>query len=532
MSTDQLPDPETAYRAIETKDSRFDGQFFTAVRTTRIYCRPGCPARTPQRQNVRFYSTSAAAQAAGYRACKRCLPDAAPGSPEWNVRRDTVGAAMRLIHDGVVDREGVPGLARRLGYTPRHLGRLLTAELGASPLALARARRAHTARVLLTSTAMPISDVAFAAGFSSIRQFNDTVREVFDTDPSMLRRAGRPAAGTPGTIHLRLPIRTPFAATALLDFFADHALAGVEHVEGRTYSRSLRLPAGTGIVHLEFPPDAPEPGPRTHVDAVLRLEHLSDLAPAVDRCRRLLDADADPVGIDAALAADPALAAEIADLPGLRLPGAVDGAETVIRTLLGQQISVAAARTTGARLAALIGERPAVSDDRISLLFPSCAAIAALGVEGIGGPRRRAATIIDTAAALAAGELAVDLGRRTSDLMADLTARAGIGPWTAGYVAMRVLGDPDVLLDGDLVLLQGAALIGIPPTDRALAAAGHRWSPFRSYAGMHLWRIALAERSRLAAVARSSRTAAATATSRTTTPKTTTAKTTRSKRTS
>lgn len=500
VTTDLLPDPETAYRAIETKDSRFDGQFFTAVRTTRIYCRPGCPARTPQRQNVHFYSTSAAAQAAGYRACKRCLPDAAPGSPEWNVRRDTVGAAMRLIGDGVVDREGVPGLARRLGYTPRHLGRLLSAELGASPLALARARRAHTARVLLTSTEMPISDVAFAAGFSSIRQFNDTVREVFDTDPSMLRRAGRPAAGTPGTIRLRLPVRTPFASTALLNFFADHALTGVENVEGRTYSRSLRLPAGTGIVQLVFPPDAPEPGPRTHVDAVLRLEHLSDLAPAVDRCRRLLDADADPVGIDAALAADPALAAEITDLPGLRLPGAVDGPETLIRTLLGQQISVAAARTTGARLAARIGERPAVTDDHITLLFPSSAAIAALGADAIGGPRRRAATIVDTAAAMASGELAVDAGRRATDLMEALTVRPGIGPWTAGYVAMRVLGDPDVLLDGDLVLRQGAALVGVPSTDRAFAAAGRRWSPFRSYAGMHLWRIALQERARTAAI--------------------------------
>lgn len=500
-----INDSEAAYRAVETRDTRFDGQFYTAVRTTRIYCRPGCPARTPHRRNVEFYPTSAAAQAAGYRACKRCLPDAAPGSPEWNLRADTVGAAMRLIGDGVVDREGVPGLAGRLGYTPRHLGRLLSTELGASPLALARARRAHTARVLLTSTDMPISDVAFAAGFASIRQFNDTVREVFDTDPSVLRRSGRPAAGTPGTIRLRLPVRTPFAATALLTFFADHALPGVEHVQGRTYSRSLRLPAGSGMVRLEFPPDETGPGRRTHVDAVLQLEHLSDLAPAVDRCRRLLDADADPVGIDAALAADPALAAAVADMPGLRLPGAVDGPETVIRAMLGQQISVAAARTAGAKLAARIGERPAVADEKISLLFPSSAAIAALGAEAIGGPRRRAATIVDTAAAMAAGELAVDAGRRTSDLMAALVARPGIGPWTAGYVAMRVLGDPDILLDGDLVLRQGAALVGVPATDREFGVAGRRWSPFRSYAGMHLWRMALLQRARTASLTTTAR---------------------------
>lgn len=492
-----INDSEAAYRAVETRDTRFDGQFFTAVRTTHIYCRPGCPARTPHRRNVEFYPTSAAAQAAGYRACKRCLPDAAPGSPEWNLRADTVGAAMRLIGDGVVDREGVPGLARRLGYTPRHLGRLLSTELGASPLALARARRAHTARVLLTSTRMPISDVAFAAGFSSIRQFNDTVREVFDTDPSLLRQTGRPTAGAPGTIRLRLPVRTPFASTALLTFFADHAIPGVEHVDGRTYSRSLRLPAGTGLVRLTFPPDVSTPG-RTHVEAVLQLEQLADLAPAVDRCRRLLDADADPVGIDAALAADPALAAAVAELPGLRLPGAVDGPEITIRALLGQQISVAAARTAGAKLAVRAGERPAITDEHITLLFPSPAAIVALGVEAIGGPRRRAATIVDTAAALAAGDLVVDAGCRTPDLLAALTARSGIGPWTAGYVAMRVLGDPDVLLDGDLVLRQGAALVGVPATDRAFAAAGRRWSPFRSYAGMHLWRMALLHRVRSA----------------------------------
>jgi len=485
-----ITDPEAAYRAVETRDTRFDGQFYTAVRTTRIYCRPGCPARTPHRRNVDFLPTSAAAQAAGYRACKRCLPDAAPGSPQWNLRADTVGAAMRLIGDGVVDREGVPGLAHRLGYTPRHLGRLLSAELGASPLALARARRAHTARMLLTSTGMPVSDVAFAAGFASIRQFNDTIREIFDTDPSALRRVGHPPGTPSGTIELRLPVRAPFAATHLLRFLAARAIPGVEQVDGRTYTRSLRLPAGSGVAAITFPDDTADPAVRPTVGISLKLTQLADLAPAVERCRRLLDADADPVGIDAALRTDPMMAGRVAAAPGVRLPGAVDGPEILIRALLGQQISVAAARTAAGRLAMLVDQRLPIPDERVNLLFPTPSAIAALGAAAIGGPRRRADSIVSTAGAMASGELRIHAGRRTAELTTELIARQGIGPWTAGYVAMRVLGDPDVLLTADLVLRQGAATIGLPSTERELADRGSRWSPFRSYAGLHLWRVA------------------------------------------
>lgn len=497
-----ITDFDAAYRAVETRDSRFDGQFFTAVRTTKIYCRPGCPARTPHRRNVEFYPTSAAAQSAGYRACKRCLPEAAPGSPEWNLRADAVGAAMRLIGDGVVDREGVPGLARRLGYTPRHLGRMLQAEVGAGPLALARARRAHTARLLLVSTTMPVSDIAFAAGFSSIRQFNETIRDVFDLDPTSLRavaNAGGRALHSPaGSIQLRLPVREPFAADALLDFLAARAVPGVEQVSGNQYTRSLRLPSGAGLMRLTFPAATPSRSEAitATVGIDLMLQHLSDLAPAVDRCRRLLDADADPVGIDAALRTDPALAGSVQARAGLRLPGAVDGAEIVFRALVGQQISVAAARTTLGRLATICGEPlpfKGFGDSDVTMLFPAPAAIAALDPSDIGGPRRRAATIIGTAAALADGELVVDPGRTTAELTADLVARPGIGPWTAGYVAMRVLGDPDVLLTGDLALRAGAAALGLPADARELDRHGARWRPFRSYAGMHLWAAAGAQ---------------------------------------
>lgn len=516
------PDFDVAYRAMSTRDARFDGQFVTAVRTTGIYCRPACPSRTPNRGNVTFYATPAAAQAAGYRACRRCIPDAAPGSPEWNARADTVGAAMRLIGDGVVDREGVPGLARRLGYSERHLTRMLTAELGTGPLALARAKRADTARILLTRTALPATEIAFAAGFSSIRQFNDTVREVYATTPSALRALGGASAAPPappGVITLRLAVRPPFHADALTSFLAARAIPGVELVAGHRYARTLRLPNGPGIVVLTLPAAEQAAARANVVTAALWLTSLGDLAPAVQRCRRLLDADADPIGIDSALAADPVLAAAVERAPGLRVPGAVDGPEILMRALVGQQVSVAAARTKLAVLAARADERvdtqaliatrrptaagteaaggpgnfaepidPAALAARLTHLFPSADALAALGPAAIAGPQRRAATIADAAADIAAGRLVVDAGRRTAELTDELVARNGIGPWTAGYVAMRVLGDPDIALIGDLALRHGASALGLPKDPKALAAHAERWRPFRSYAGMYLWR--------------------------------------------
>ncbi len=487
-----IADSDAAYRAVQTRDARFDGQFFTAVRTTGIYCRPACPARTPLRRNVDFYPTSAAAQAAGFRACRRCLPDATPGSPEWNLRADTVGAAMRLIGDGVVDRDGVAGLAHRLGYTPRHLGRMLAAEVGATPIALARARRAHTARVLLTTTSLSIGEIAFAAGFSSIRQFNDTVREVYASDPTSLRNHRQSLVTAPGALSLRLAVRAPFAGDALLAFLGARAVSGVEYVQGRRYARTLALPAGKGTVHLDFP----APGAPAVVVATLRLEHLTDLVPAIDRCRRLLDADADPVSVDDQLADDPFLAVSVRGCPGLRLPGAVDGPEILLRAILGQQVSVASARTTLARLTASVGHPMDFDagspgfDPLLTHLFPAPADLAALDPAEIPGPRHRAGSIVGVTRAIAAGELVVDAGRRTEELSRELMTFPGIGPWTAQYVCMRVLGDPDVLMAGDLVLGQGAEKLGLPTAPTSLSAHAKRWSPFRSYAGLHLWRAA------------------------------------------
>jgi AraC family transcriptional regulator, regulatory protein of adaptative response / DNA-3-methyladenine glycosylase II len=480
-------DGDIAYRAVQTRDARFDGQFFTAVRTTHVYCRPGCPARTPLRHNVEFYRTSAAAQAAGYRACRRCLPDAAPGSPEWNLRADTVGAAMRLIADGVVDREGIPGLAARVGYTPRHLNRLLTTEVGASPLALARARRANTARILLTTTSMTMTDISAAAGFSSLRQFNETVREVYHQDPTTLRtrHSRRPAA--PGSLTLRLTIRTPFDTARLLTFLAARAVPGVERVDGFSYTRAMRLPTGAGVVRLVLPqvPDDPI------VHMTLHLEHLGDLVPAVDRCRRLMDADSDPERVDELLAADPALESSVREHPGTRVPGAVDGPEILVRALMGQQISVAAARTALHRLTMRVDDRlPSALlevEPGITHQFPTPGALAGLLPTDIPGPARRAHTIINTSALIDLGQLVIDSGCRTVDLTEQLVALPGIGPWTAGYLAMRVIGDPDILLVGDLAMRAGAARLGLPDDRAGLTAAAERWRPFRSYAGVHLW---------------------------------------------
>jgi len=339
-------DFERCYRAVDSRDQRFDGWFYTGVTSTGIYCRPSCPAVTPKRPNVRFYPSAAAAQGAGFRACRRCRPDTAPGSPEWDVRADVVGRAMRLIADGVVDRDGVPGLATRLGYTERHLHRMLSAELGAGPLALARAQRAQTARILVETTDLGLAEIAFAAGFGSVRQFNDTIREVYATAPSQLR-AGRgraPVAAGAGTISLRLAYRPPLHSVALLDFLALRALPGVDEVRGDTYHRGLRLPHGPAEVAL-----TPRPG---HVAAVLRLADVRDLAPAVARCRRLVDLDADPEAVDSTLAADPALAPLVAADPGVRVPRAVDGFELAVRAIVGQQISVSSAGTVLTRLLA------------------------------------------------------------------------------------------------------------------------------------------------------------------------------------
>ncbi len=473
-----IPDFDRCYRAVESKDARFDGWFFTCVRTTGIYCRPSCPARTPFRRNVEFLPTAAAAQRAGYRACKRCRPDASPGSPEWDPRGDVVARAMRLVADGVVDREGVRGLATRLAYSERQLHRLLVTELGAGALALARAQRAQSARVLIETTDLRFADVAFASGFASIRQFNDTIREVFAATPGeMRRRVGTTTEA--GSITVRLAARRPFDHAGLLGFLATRAVPGIEAVDDAGYSRSLALPHGLAVLTLT-------PGPHG-VTGTFRLDDLRDLTAAVARTRRLLDLDADPVAVDRSLARDPVLRPLVRRRPGLRVPGHPDGFELLVRAVVGQQVSVAGARTVVARLVERAGKPLDAPAGAVTHVFPTAAALATLDPTDLPMPRTRAATLRGVAAAVADGALTIDPGADREALRRRLVARPGIGPWTAEYVLMRAVGDPDAFLASDLGVRRALEAHGLDGRPRAAAARAEAWRPWRAYANVHLW---------------------------------------------
>ena len=608
-----IPDHATCYRAVSSRDRRFDGVFYTAVATTGIYCRPSCPARTPAERNVSFYPTAAAAQSAGYRACKRCLPDATPGSPQWDVQATTAGRAMRLISDGVVDREGVGGLASRLGYTPRHLTRVLTTELGAGPLALARARRAQTARTLIDATGLSFAEIAFAAGFDSVRQFNDTIRAVYGTTPTQLRdRPGR-RVRTPGAIRLRLAVRTPFHGSSLLRFLGPRALPGVEVVGDGWYARTLRLPHAPGVLRIDLP-DLPDVGTAT-IPLELELGDLRDIAAAVERARRLIDADCDPVAVASVLGHDPVLGPVLSRRPGLRVPGHADGAEVAVRAIVGQQISVSGARTVLGRLVRQHGERLGATPEQITNpnhpaqtgqsrpgadtlhaggpnhpvcaegsggkqeegrrtprsaetgqiragacnahtedlnhpvcaeggggkredrrtippsaetgqirasagkahpddlnhpvsvgvvardvaagsgslthLFPSPDALAALDPADLPMPKARARALVGLCQALVDGDLALDRGPDRQRTRERLLALPGIGDWTAGYIAIRALGDPDAFLPTDLGTRHALTRLGQDPAQATSLA--ENWRPWRSYAQALLWTVLLDE---------------------------------------
>lgn len=490
------------YRAIAAKDARFDGQFFTAVRTTGIYCKPSCPARTPKPENVEFYSTSAAAQSAGYRACRRCLPEATPGSPEWNLREDAAARAIRLIADGVVDREGVGGLAARLGYSTRQLSRILHAEIGAGAEAIARASRAHTARELIVGTDLALADVAFASGFGSVRQFTDTIGRVYGMTPGQLRATRRDAtvsrvaevsvgkadASTSQamTITLTLAHRAPCDGAGLLAWFGDRAVDGVEAVTSARYARSLLLPRGTATIDVRYDGES--------LRATVRLQDRSDLPVVIARLRRLLDLDADPVAVDEALAAEPALRASVGRTPGIRIPGSVDATEMLVRAIVGQQVTVASARTQLHRLAHELGEvlpvSVAIPELGITRLFPSAAHIAAHAGEVVRGPRARIEALRAACEGVANGDIVLDGADTRENMIGKLSSLKGVGMWTASYVALRVLNHPDITVPGDVALLRGAQRLGFANTAGELAANIGRLSPWRSYASLHLWRAA------------------------------------------
>jgi AraC family transcriptional regulator of adaptative response / DNA-3-methyladenine glycosylase II len=402
------------------------------------------------------------------------------------MRADLVARAMRCIADGVVDREGVTGLAGRLGYGVRQVQRQLRAEVGAGPLALARAQRAQTARLLIETTAIDLSSIAWAAGFSSVRQFNATVQEVFATTPSDLRTRARRrdrAAPVAGGIDLRLPLREPFNVEGVFAHLVATAVPGVEAYVPETgaYRRALRLPHGHGIVELVPLVD--------HVRCRLTLADLRDLTAAVNRCRRLLDLDADPVAVDAHLMQDEALAPLVAKAPGRRVPRTVDPAELAMRAVLGQQVSTRSARTHAARLVLACGEPLASPDGGLTHCFPEPAAVVEADPLALAMPASRARTLRTLAAALADGTLAIDESCDRAELTERLMAFPGIGPWTASTIAMRAAGDPDAFLAGDLGVITAARLLDLPVDGPGLRARAERWRPWRSYAVQYLWGV-------------------------------------------
>ncbi|MFC6712712.1 AlkA N-terminal domain-containing protein [Branchiibius cervicis] len=464
----------TCLAAVHSRDARFDGWFVTAVRSTRIYCRPSCPATPPRADRIDFLPSAAAAVARGYRACKRCLPDATPGSPEWNVRDDLVARAMRLIADGVVEREGVEGLSRRLGYSSRQIERVVSEQLGAGPLAMARSQRAQTARILIETTAMPFADIAFAAGFGSIRSMNDVVRTTFALTPTQLRARRSPLRATdPPAWHridLRLPMRLPFWPDNVFGHLVATGVPGVEEWRDGAYRRTLRLTYGAGIVALRPAPD--------HVGTTVWLRDVRDLQTAVSRCRFLLDLDADPQAVDAALARDPRLAPMIAAAPGRRVPHTTDPVEMALRIVLGQQISTRAARTHAARLTAALGETISDPGGRLTGLFPTAEVVAGAPDDVLAMPTTRKRTLRSLARALADEEIDVSPGADWTRTRTRLLDVPGIGPWSVESIAMRALGDPDAFPATDLAVRRILERIGPP--------AGN-WRPWRAYVTQHLW---------------------------------------------
>jgi AraC family transcriptional regulator of adaptative response / DNA-3-methyladenine glycosylase II len=459
-------DFDGCYRAVASRDARFDGRFVTAVRTTGIYCRPSCPAQTPRRENVDFYPSAAAAVAAGFRACKRCRPEAAPGTRDWDTRGDLAARALRAIAAGAIDGEGgVPELARSLNVSERHLHRVLVAEVGVGPLGLARTRRAQTARLLLDATELPISEIAFAAGFSSVRQFNDTMRDHFGLPPREIRRQPRSQLGATGSLTLRLAVRTPYAVEPLLQWLALHLVEGIEEVDGSTYRRVL--PSGS-IAALTVGADA--------ITLTTSVDDVRSLPDTVARCRRLFDADADPVAVDTTLGDDPLLAPLVAARPGLRVPGSVDGFELLARTILAQQVSLRAAHTFAQRIVTAYGKPLDAPSGSLTARFPTSDVLADASYEGVGLTATRRRSLRAAAAAHASGELVLDPSADREAARRVMLELPGVGPWTAEYVAMRALGDPDAFPATDLVLRRR---LGNSDPDR--------WRPWRSYAAMHLW---------------------------------------------
>ena len=482
----QMPlDEEQCYRAVAARDARFDGRFFTCVRSTGIYCRPVCPAPTPAKKQCVFVPSAAAAEAAGFRSCLRCRPEAAPGAPAWTGTQATVTRALRLIEAGALDRDDIETFAARLGLGGRHLRRLFVSQLGATPQAVAANRRLLTAKQLLTETQLPMAEIAHASGYRSLRRFNDAVRTAYGSAPSELRKTKAARREEDGRIALRLGYRAPYDFSRMLAYLSARAIPGVEAVSGGRYMRSFRLGEAAGLIEV-----TDDPARRALAVTIRMHRGALPLRPLVARLKHLFDLDADPAAIGQALAGDDLTGPRLATAPGLRIPGAFDGYELAIRAILGQQVSVKGATTLAARLAATHGEVLDGTEEPVTLLFPQAAMLAEGDLSGIGLTGARIKTIAALSAAQAEGriDLAGDTAMTPEETVRRLKALPGIGDWTAQYIALRALGAPDAFPAGDLVLRKIAGS-GTPVTEKALLERAARWRPWRGYAAMALWQI-------------------------------------------
>lgn len=479
-------DHDACYRAVSTRDPRFDGQIFTGVKTTGIYCRPICPARTPRSENVRFFPSAAAAQEAGFRPCLRCRPETAPDLGAWRGASNTVSRALALIEMGALDEAGVEALAERVGVGERQLRRLFHRHLGASPVAAAQTRRVLLAKQLIHETRLPMTEIALAAGFGSIRRFNETFQQLFRRPPSALRRAGTPevSAGPSGEITLMLRYRPPYDWAAMLDFLRLRAIRGVETVQGETYSRAIALDGSVGTLSVE---------PAVGADALkvaIRFPRLSALPAIIARLRRVFDLGADPAAIGAQLSEDPILAPLIAARPGLRVPGAWDGFELAIRAILGQQVTVTAAIVLAGKLVEGHGESlgPTAARPGLTHIFPTPERLAAADLTHLGMPGARARALSAMGAAVAANPSILAGRTGLDDAIARLKALPGIGEWTAQYIALRALREPDAFPAADIGLMRALEdEAGRRPNPAELLAMAERWRPWRAYAAQHLW---------------------------------------------
>jgi AraC family transcriptional regulator of adaptative response / DNA-3-methyladenine glycosylase II len=474
------------YRAIVTRDRRFDGRLFIAVKTTGVYCRPVCPARTPKRENVRFFASAAAAQEAGFRPCLRCRPETSPDLGAWRGTSNTVSRALALIESGALDDGALDALSERLGVGERQLRRLFKQHLGASPIAVAQTRRVLLAKQLIHDTHLPMAEVALASGFGSVRRFNETFQALYDRPPGQLRRSKRPeeSAASAGELTLRLPYRPPYDWDSMLSFLALRAIPGVESVDGGTYARTVSLDGKHGAIFAR-------PGSGDFLEVTVRFPRLASLPAIIARVRRVFDLAADPSVIGAHLSEDPTLAPLVAARPGLRVPGAWDGFELGIRAILGQQITVVAARQLAARL--VVAHGTALADERanaagLTHVFPDPSAVARSNLATLGMPDARRNALRSLAQALIDDPLLFSARRHLDEAIARLRTLKGIGEWTAQYIAMRQLRESDAFPSGDVALLRALAdASGVRPSPEHMLKRAERWRPWRAYAALHLW---------------------------------------------